>query len=66
MGVLKGYSAGMVIFSLAESDFLQAEAVVRGGLGVNGEASDHFYAGIEASTNIYLPKMMVVMALLVI
>lgn len=49
MGVLKGYSAGMVIFSEAESDFLQAEAALEGGFGVTGNASDYYYAGIENS-----------------
>jgi len=48
-GVLKGYSAGMVIFSMAESDFLQAEAILDGGFNVDGEAADYFYAGIESS-----------------
>jgi hypothetical protein len=49
MGVLKGYSAGMVIFSLAESDFLQAEAALKGGFGVTGDPADYYYAGLEAS-----------------
>lgn len=49
MGVLKGYSAGMVIFSEAESDFLQAEAALEGGFGVTGDPSDFYYAGIESS-----------------
>jgi len=49
IGVLKGYSAGMVIFSLAESDFLQAEAILDGGFNVDGEADAYFYAGIKDS-----------------
>lgn len=48
-GVLKGYSAGMVILSLSEADFLQAEAVLAGGYNVGGTAEDHFYAGIKDS-----------------
>jgi hypothetical protein len=46
IGVLKGPSAGMPIFSLAEADFLQAEAVLVGGLGVTGDDSVYFYNGI--------------------
>jgi len=46
VGVLKGPGAGMPIFSLAEADFLQAEAALKGGLGVEGAAQDYFYAGI--------------------
>ncbi len=49
VGVLKGYGAGMVILSLAEANFLQAEAVLTGGYGVSGDAGDYFYAGIKAS-----------------
>ncbi len=48
-GVLKGYSAGMMIFSLAESDFLKAEAELTGEFGVSGDAAADFYTGIKAS-----------------
>ncbi|MEP6682956.1 MAG: SusD/RagB family nutrient-binding outer membrane lipoprotein [Parafilimonas sp.] len=46
IGVLKGFAASMPIFTLAESDFLQAEAALEGGLGVNGDPQDYFYNGI--------------------
>lgn len=49
IGVLKGPSAGMPIFSLAQSYFLQAEAALRGDLGVSGNAEDYFNSGVKAS-----------------
>lgn len=50
-GVMKGPGASAPIFTQAESDFLQAEAVLVDGLGVNGEAEDHFNDGILHSYN---------------
>lgn len=47
IGVLKGPEAGFPLITLAESDFLQAEAVVRGILP--GDAEALFNAGIAAS-----------------
>lgn len=49
MGVLKGPDMGEPLMLLAESDFLQAEADIRGIL--NGTASTDFYNGIAASFN---------------
>ncbi|SFQ50766.1 SusD/RagB family nutrient-binding outer membrane lipoprotein [Parafilimonas terrae] len=46
IGVLKGSSMAMPIITLAESDFLQAEAALKGGFGVSGSAQDYFYNGI--------------------
>ncbi len=46
IGILKGPSAGMPIFTLAESDFLQAEAALVGGLGVTGSAETYFNNGV--------------------
>ncbi len=46
IGILKGPAAGMPMFTLSESDFLQAEAALVGGLGVNGDPSTYFYNGI--------------------
>jgi len=49
VGVLKGASAGMPIMTVAESDFMQAEAALIGGLGVDGDVKTHFNDGILAS-----------------
>jgi hypothetical protein len=46
IGVLKGPSAPMQIITAAESDFLQAEAALEGGLGVDGDPQTLFYQGI--------------------
>lgn len=47
-GILKGPNAGYPILTLAESDFLQAEAVIEGILP-SGDATALFNAGIAAS-----------------
>lgn len=49
IGILKGYSAGMVILSLAEAEFLQAEAILDGSFNVQGSVAEHFYKGILGS-----------------
>lgn len=49
IGILKGPSAGYPIFTLAESDFIQAEAALVGGLGVTGDVKTYFDAGVLAS-----------------
>lgn len=47
IGALKGPSAPMPILTLAESDFLQAEAALVGGLGLdNADPETLFYAGM--------------------
>jgi len=49
VGVLKGPGASMPLLTLAESDFMQAEAALVGGLGVTGDPKTYFDAGILAS-----------------
>jgi hypothetical protein len=57
IGILKGPGAGMPIFTLAESDFLQAEAALKGGLGVEGDAQTYFYNGIlDSYKYIYMKR----------
>lgn len=46
-GILKGPDMGAVIFSLAECNFLKAEAAIKG--LVSGDAQDYYEAGIQAS-----------------
>jgi hypothetical protein len=46
IGVLKGPTAPMQIITAAESDFLQAEAALVGGLGVSSDPETLFYKGI--------------------
>ena len=48
-GVLKSYSQDAIIMSLAESDFLQAEAVLRGWINVGMTAQELYEAGVTAS-----------------
>lgn len=48
-GVLKGPGAPMPLFTLAEADFLQAEASLKGGFGVSGDPKTYFENGILAS-----------------
>lgn len=50
-GVLKSVSQNAVIMLKAESDFLQAEAVLRGYM--SGDAEDLYHQGIEASFEYY-------------
>jgi len=49
IGVLKGPSASMPIITLAEADFMQAEAALVGGLGVSGDVKTYFDDGVLAS-----------------
>ncbi|UAY57179.1 SusD/RagB family nutrient-binding outer membrane lipoprotein [Arachidicoccus terrestris] len=46
IGVLKGPGASMPILTLAEADFMQAEAALVGGLGVSGDVKTYFDAGV--------------------
>lgn len=55
-GVLKGPNAGIPLITAAESYFLQAEAVVRGVITSDKDASELFTDGIKASFN-YLYKL---------
>jgi hypothetical protein len=45
-----------MIMNVAEVEFLQAEALVRGiGTGISGTAEDHYNAGVKAAMQMYTP-----------
>ncbi len=49
IGLMKGPGAGRPLITLAEADFLQAEAALDGGLGVTGDAEELFNKGVKDS-----------------